>query len=159
MGLKIDINSELEEKIIAVDVDSIERILLNLLSNAIKFTEKGGSVSVNISDKNEFISISVKDTGIGIPVDKQNLIFKRFVQVNRLLTREREGSGIGLTLVKDLVNMHQGNIYVVSEVGKGSEFFIELPSRTIEIKDNENEQWNIENSYDEKVNIEFSDIY
>jgi PAS domain S-box-containing protein len=159
-GITLLFDTDTEEKIIACDPDKIERIILNLISNAVKFTEIGGSINIFISDRCDNILISVVDTGVGIPEEKQKLIFERFVQVDKSLARAREGSGIGLSLVKSLVEMHEGKISVKSEAGKGSEFQIELPVRTItsgvdlKVKDNYTTQGNIE-----KINIEFSDIY
>lgn len=153
-------DTEIEEKIIACDADLIERIMFNLLSNSIKFTNSGGQVTVNIYDKIDTIQICVKDTGIGIPKDKLSLIFERFVQVDKSLSRKREGSGIGLSLVKSLTELHGGQIQLKSEVGKGSEFIISLPVKTLPNKEIKiyselvNQECNTE-----KMNIEFSDIY
>lgn len=149
-------NSDNEKKIINCDPDQIERIILNLLSNAIKFTPAGGTVTVQVNDKGEKIELIVKDTGIGIPLNKQKTIFKRFEQVDKSISRH-EGSGIGLSLVKALVEKHNGIITVNSEENKGSEFIIELPCNT---KDNVSEEW-IDQSIlnkTEKIKIEFSDI-
>ncbi|MBZ4645397.1 MAG: hypothetical protein JG777_886 [Clostridia bacterium] len=160
-GLLLEFDTTIEEKVIACDPDKIERIILNLLSNAIKFTNPGGKISVNIDDKGESITISVKDTGIGIPEDKLNMIFERFRQVDKSLARNHEGSGIGLSLVKSLVEMHGGKISVKSEYGKGSEFIIELPVRILPQQDHtsEHNMNNIKQGAIEKINIEFSDIY
>lgn len=150
-------DTDIEEKIMACDPDKIERIMLNLISNAVKFTSPGGNIFVAISDMGEKIKISVKDTGIGIPKTKQKAIFQRFIQVDKSLTRKHEGSGIGLSLVKALVNMHKGNITVTSEPDKGSEFCIELPVYLINNKKNKND-FLIQGKV-EKIKIEFSDIY
>lgn len=153
-------DTEIEEKIIAIDPDKIERIILNLLSNAIKCTNKNGSIFVNIYDRDEKVVISIKDTGIGIPQDKVSNIFERFIQVEDTLIKRHEGSGIGLSIVKSFVEMHGGNIKVISELGAGSEFIIELPVNSI--KETEIEECPInQNSenYVEMLNIEFSDIY
>lgn len=155
-GINIIFDTDTEEKIMAADADKIERIILNLLSNSIKFTDKGGQVSVSFTDMGEFVRISVKDTGIGIPDDKIKLIFDRFEQVDKTLTRKREGSGIGLALVKKLVELHGGSINVVSKLSEGSEFIIELPVTVID--DEKIETSDFENKVD-KINIEFSDIY
>lgn len=153
-------DTDVEEKIIACDIDKIERIILNLISNAIKFTGPGGTIYVNVFDRGESIIITVKDTGIGIPKEKQELIFERFVQVEQSLTRNNEGSGIGLSMGKSFVEMHGGTINLVSEYGYGSEFIIELPANILK-----NEEYT--KSFDElesqqrieRINIEFSDIY
>lgn len=156
-GISLIFDTDCEEKIMAFDPDKLERIILNLLSNALKFTNSGGEILVNIMDKGDYIVLSVKDTGIGIPEDKYQLIFQRFHQVDKTFTRNHEGSGIGLSLVKSFVEMHHGKVNVNSQLGKGSEFVIELPVRmcneTYINKDYTNE------SIIERINIEFSDIY
>lgn len=126
-GISIQFDTDIEEKIVACDVDIIERIMFNLLSNAIKFTNAGGSIVVKVSDGVTNITISVKDTGIGIPNNKQAMIFERFRQVDKSLSRNKEGSGIGLSLVKSLVELQGGKIEVKSVYGTGSEFIITLP--------------------------------
>lgn len=155
--IRIIFDTDIEEKIIAFDADMIERIMLNLLSNSIKFTEKGGEIQVNIYDEEGKVIISVKDNGIGIPEDKLGIIFDRFGQVENPLRRRSEGSGIGLSLVKSLVELHGGSISVKSELGKGTEFIIELPNIAVDvdyIARNEEETFN-----QERIHVEFSDIY
>lgn len=158
-GIALIFDTEIEEKVLACDGDKIERIMLNLISNSIKFTEAGGKILVNIFDFDDEITISVRDTGVGIPIEKQGQIFERFIQVDKSLARNKEGSGIGLSLVKSLVELHQGSIEVRSEWGKGSEFKITLPVRILSdeevyIPSNYNHASNIE-----KIHVEFSDIY
>jgi signal transduction histidine kinase len=157
-------DTEVEERIIACDADMIERIMLNLLSNAVKFTEPGGHIFVKLHEEEDNVIISVKDTGIGMSEKEQRVIFERFKQVDKSLARKREGSGIGLWLVKLLVEMHQGSITVKSETHKGSEFIITLPiisldeQETINYTDSQIYNEKVENNF-EKVKIEFSDIY
>ncbi|OGO81665.1 MAG: hypothetical protein A2Y21_01055 [Clostridiales bacterium GWC2_40_7] len=158
-SIELIFDTEAEEKIIACNPDIIERIMLNLLSNAVKFTNKGGSIFVNICDHVDTILISVKDSGIGIPKEKLDIIFERFRQVDKSLTRGQEGSGIGLSLVKSLVEIHRGSISVQSDEGKGSEFVIHLPVTTLSedknvVKEEVKQQNNVE-----KIHLEFSDIY
>ena len=93
----------------------------------------GDEIFVNIHDKVHSVEISVKDTGIGIENDYLNVIFERFKQVDKSLSRNAEGSGIGLCLVKSIVELHGGSINLESEIGKGSKFTIELPSRTVAV--------------------------
>lgn len=154
-------DTDVEEKIISCDPDKIERIMLNLLSNSIKFTKPGGSISVNVFEREDAVEISVSDTGIGIPKDKQGLIFQRFRQVDTSLTREHEGSGIGLSLVNSLVDMHEGTISVESEYGKGSRFIVKLPIKVVDFEGNEPTNMDMceKQSHIERLNIEFSDIY
>jgi signal transduction histidine kinase len=158
-SISITFDTEIEEKIVLCDPDKVERIFLNLLSNAIKFTPPGGRIEVQIFDKQNSVEISVKDTGIGIPKNKQEVIFERFVQVDASLSKEQEGSGIGLSMVKSLVEMHNGTIRLISEEGMGSEFIISLPYKAEEqfeeVRDNEYAK----DGKIERIHIEFSDIY
>jgi len=159
-NIKIIFDTDVEEVILACDLDSIERIILNLLSNAIKFTPKDGNIFVNINTINNSVQIKVKDSGIGIPEDEKNMIFERFKQVDNLLTRSNEGSGIGLNLVKSLVEMHDGTIRVNSEYKKGSEFIVEIPIRKMNNNQiSKNGPNNIFNNVISKIDVEFSDIY
>lgn len=159
-----NINSEIifdtnvEEEIIACDQEKIEKIILNLLSNSVKYGKDNGKIFVNINSYENDIEISVKDNGIGIAPDKINSIFERFAQEDKSLSRKQEGSGLGLALVKSLVEMHNGSIRVKSELGKGSKFTITLPAKKV-VK-NEQLKFNICNqTIFEKCMIEFSDIY
>jgi two-component system sensor histidine kinase ChiS len=161
-GINITFDTEIEEKMIAFDEEKVERIILNLISNAVKFTDKNGSIFVNIYERGDFIEISIRDTGIGIPEDKINFIFERFAQVDKSTTRENEGSGIGLALVKSLVEIQGGTVYAKSELGKGSEFIVNFPVRTIKSEAIENISENKEitkSKYKENLEVEFSDIY
>ncbi|MGL5693358.1 MAG: sensor histidine kinase, partial [Peptostreptococcaceae bacterium] len=159
-NIELIFDTDVEEKIISFDMDDLERILLNLISNAIKFSKEDGSilVSIDTSDLNE-VKISVKDDGIGIPNDKLDVIFNKFEPVKSKMKNEREGSGIGLSLVKSLVQMHNGRIEVKSKVGQGSEFMVFLPNKLTEneviIKEEKNIAFN--NVYN--MEVEFSDIY
>lgn len=151
-------DTDIEEKIMAIDVDKIERIMLNLISNAIKFTKPNDEIIVNIYDKGDNIEISIQDTGIGISEEKQEIIFERFRQVDALYNRNHEGSGIGLSLVKSLIEMHSGNIKLKSKIGVGTEFIIELPVKLVqeELRKQDNL---IDDTKVEKIQVEFSDIY
>lgn len=162
--INIIFDTDIEEKVIACDEEKIERIILNLLSNSIKFTDANGTINVNIYDGDKYIKICVMDNGIGIPKDKLNTIFDRFTQVDKTLTRNSKGTGIGLALVKSLVELHNGKIEVKSEYGKGTEFIILLPVKILPSKNKSNLSDTIMNtslkdSKIEKMNIEFSDIY
>ncbi|WP_347379451.1 PAS domain-containing sensor histidine kinase [Clostridium saudiense] len=130
-GIELVFDTEVEEEIIACDPDKIERIILNLLSNAIKYTEADGKISVNIYSDKENVYITVSDTGIGIPEEKINKIFERYEQIDNKLTRNFNGSGIGLSLVRSLVEMHEGRVWVESKVNEGSKFIISLPKKTV----------------------------
>ena len=155
-GLKIVFDTEIEEKIIACDPTNIERVMLNLISNAIKFSMTGEEILVHVLDRGDKVQISVTDTGIGIDKDQLEVIFERFKQVDKSLSRNVEGSGIGLCLVKSIVELHGGLIKLESEIGKGSKFTIELPSKIVDVQYRKSK--NI-NSKIQTINIEFSDIY
>ncbi|SNS40083.1 PAS domain S-box-containing protein [Anaerovirgula multivorans] len=158
-NIQLTFTSAIPSKIIACDPDKIERIMLNLLSNAIKFMKPNGEIKVSIYEKENRVVISVKDTGIGIPRNKIDTIFDRFIQVDKSLTRNHEGSGIGLSLVKSLVEMQGGNISVKSQLGKGSKFIVELPIRTLSNEENKDILPDFHDFKIDRMNIEFSDIY
>jgi len=160
-GISITFDTDVEEKIITCDPEMIERIILNLLSNAVKFTSRGGNINIKIEDNIRDICIRVKDTGRGIPENKLNSIFERFVQVDKSLTRTHEGSGIGLSIVKALIELHGGTISVTSQEGQGTEFIINIPCKLVESEAYAESACSTEigKSCIEKINIEFSDIY
>lgn len=153
-------DTDIEEKIMNFDLEKMERIMLNLISNATKFTKPGDTIEVSIYDKGESILISVKDNGVGISQDNLVQIFERFKQVGPLLSRTHEGSGIGLSIVKSLVQMHDGTISVKSKYGEGTEFIIELPVKPGLQEDSPESINNLPQQINvEKIQIEFSDIY
>ncbi|MCX7923526.1 MAG: ATP-binding protein [Clostridia bacterium] len=158
--IELDFASEPSYKEVGIDEEKYERILLNLLSNAIKFTPTGKSISVRVLSKDDKIYVSVRDQGIGIPKDKQNLIFDRFGQVDSKHTRHEEGSGIGLFLVKSLVTAMGGEILLDSDIGKGSNFTIILPADTVDEAGEEALMNEISAQRTVKsVAVEFSDTY
>lgn len=162
-GIELIFDTEVEEMIIACDPDKIERIMLNLLSNAVKYTKIDGKIEVYLGIKGDQVFVSVKDDGEGIDREKVNLVFDRFTQVDDTLARRYEGSGIGLSLVKSLIEMHGGAIDVTSQVGKGTEFTFYLPIKILK-DERENKSYVSDkreriSSKVEKCNIEFSDIY
>jgi PAS domain S-box-containing protein len=117
------------------DPDKLQQVLLNLLSNAVKFTESGGRITVDTpsreammsNDEPDRVAVRVSDTGIGIPRDKQALIFDPFVQVHRKMTNATEGSGLGLAISRDLARGMGGDLRVTSVEGEGSTFTLLLP--------------------------------
>ncbi|MBU3114532.1 sensor histidine kinase [Clostridium lacusfryxellense] len=156
-GLNIIFDTDTEEKIIACDPEKIERVVLNLLSNAIKFSDKGDEIFISVKDKNKFVEILVEDNGIGIEEKNLDTIFDRFKQIDKSLSRNAGGTGIGLSLVKSIVELHNGCIYAESEVGKGSKFIVTLPSRNVS-----HENVILSNkisSKNENTRVELSDIY
>lgn len=156
-NIDVIFDTDTEELIMAYDEDKIERIMLNILSNAVKFSKgTNGKILVDVKNLGDNIEISVKDNGVGIPKDKISLVFERFRQVDTLLTRSSEGSGIGLSLTKALVEMLQGEIKVESEYGKGTKFTVTLPIKVIGA-DEETENRSLITNKD-MVDIEFSDL-
>ncbi len=111
---------------ITLDPEHFEKVVLNLLSNALKFTPEGGRITVYLEDRGQDISLIVEDTGIGIPADMLESIFDRFSQVDGSLSRAHEGTGIGLSLAREIVLIHGGRIRAESELKKGSRFYVEL---------------------------------
>lgn len=159
-GVMVSLRSLFKKKIIGIDDEKYERIILNLISNAIKFTPEGKSISVTLRSVKDKICVEVKDNGIGIPQDKMDIIFDKFGQVDSSLSRQAEGTGIGLSLVKMFVNALGGSVSVKSTVGKGSTFTVLFPNEKVEEEDTVIKMENlINNRLIEVTNVEFSDIY
>ncbi|NLX65128.1 MAG: HAMP domain-containing histidine kinase [Clostridiaceae bacterium] len=166
-GIRLLFESTVGSRVIACDPDMIERIMLNLISNAIKFTDKGGTITVRISENEKDMIISVTDTGIGIPEKKLSKIFELFNKDEEDVIHNKEGTGIGLYLVKAFVEAHNGKIKATSEVSKGTTFDITLPKRVIEKAESQsvNKSYtqsvksSISDNLVNRINIEFSDIY
>lgn len=160
-GICLTFDTDVEEKIMAFDLEKLERTMLNLLSNSIKYNKSNGEIHVLLQDAGDNFNITVKDSGIGIPEERLDIIFERFNQVENRFTKRSEGSGIGLSLVKDLVKIQGGSIEVKSKVNVGSEFTIKLPVKVLEENNVLKEQTynNLANSSEVRMNIEFSDIY
>lgn len=163
-NINLQFNTSFKQKVIAIDDEKYERILLNLLSNAIKFTPENKSITVKISsntfNRKNKLCIQVTDEGIGIPEDKRDIIFERFGQVESSLSRQAEGSGIGLSLVKLFVGMLGGEITLESMEGSGSTFSIFLP--VIKMKETVTELEKAETCDARLIQataIEFSDVY
>jgi two-component system, cell cycle sensor histidine kinase PleC len=106
--------------------------LLNLLSNAVKFTEPGGSVRVECLERDDYISIRVHDTGIGIPANQLKNITRPFEQAASHYTRKHEGTGLGLAITKELIELHAGSLHIDSTVGVGTTVTIRLPYNAYE---------------------------
>lgn len=131
-GIKTEFESDEEEFIVYVDKLKFEKIVNNLLSNAFKFTERGGKIKVSISSSNEVerggVIVKCSDTGIGIRKERLQYVFDRFYQVDEQQQKSNLGTGIGLALTKELVELHHGEIKVDSEFGIGSTFTLFFPS-------------------------------
>jgi signal transduction histidine kinase/ligand-binding sensor domain-containing protein/DNA-binding response OmpR family regulator len=130
-SISLTLEFEKESMPVQLDQDKIEKIFVNLLSNALKFTPDGGTVRVGLNyangAQNQIVEMRVSDTGPGIPPEQLKFIFDRFYQVDDSHTREHEGTGIGLALTKELVQLHGGQIDVQSSVGEGATFTVRLP--------------------------------
>lgn len=158
-NLNIIFDTEIEELMVKCDPENIERIILNLLSNAIKFTKVGGNILTAISLEDGWIKISVKDDGIGIPLSMQKLVFDRFVQADKSLNRNNEGSGIGLSIVKSLIDLHEGKLELKSDGKNGSEFIVYIPNIKLNGEDIEQNKQIEQSTYVQKTELELSDIY
>ena len=119
---------ELDEKLpkIQFDRERIIQVLTNLINNAVKFTEKG-SIKIQTAKADNFILVSVKDTGIGIKESDIPFLFERFKQLDSGMNRKTGGTGLGLSISKGIVERHNGKIWVESKVGEGSIFGFTLP--------------------------------
>ena len=155
-NIELIFDTEEEEIISFIDKEKIERVILNLLSNAIKFTNENGKIEVYMKSDNNFIYISIKDNGIGISKEKIDHIFQRFYQVDNLLSRGSEGSGIGLCIVDEIIRMHGGKINIESEINKGTTFEIVLNVSKSNFIDKEEEK--TDRNIKDIVKVEMSDI-
>jgi two-component system, sensor histidine kinase ChiS len=126
-GLRLHVACDPAIPPLAADVEKIDMVVSNLLSNAIKFTPKGGEVRVETAMERGRVRVSVSDTGIGIARPDHARIFERFVQIDGSSSREFPGTGLGLSLAKELVELHGGQIHLESELGRGSKFWFDLP--------------------------------
>jgi signal transduction histidine kinase len=125
-AIELHFNSNVETAVAACDLERIERVFINLLSNATKFTPVNGNIWLDVRDETDRVVISVRDDGVGFPEDMAGRVFERFFQVDMAGTRKHGGTGIGLALAKELVELHGGKIYAESALGKGATFTVEL---------------------------------
>lgn len=159
-NIDIIFDTNCEELIMCVDPDKIERIVLNLISNAIKFSKDNTNIYINVTvyENESKLEFSVRDTGIGMESKDLEKIFDRFTQVDDIMVRKNEGSGIGLSLVEIFTKLHDGDIIVNSKLGEGSEFIIILPINILEPENIHNSETNQYSSSDSRAAVEFSDI-
>jgi two-component system phosphate regulon sensor histidine kinase PhoR len=127
--LKVSFNPSDKEHIITASRFLLEQMFINLIDNAVKYTPDHGEVGIEITDKNEYLTIEIYDNGIGIPKDSLPRIFERFYRIDKTRSRKMGGTGLGLSIVKHIVIIHGGKIDVESEEGKGSRFRISLPKK------------------------------
>jgi PAS domain S-box-containing protein len=125
----INLESGIDEELTTIKADrmKIRQTLLNLLSNAVKFTPENGNITLGIKIQGKYVQFSVTDTGIGISKHEQESLFQEFTQVDSAHNRKYEGTGLGLALVKKFAEMHNGRVWVESELGEGSCFYFEIP--------------------------------
>lgn len=123
----INMDVSLEEIEIIADEDMMDQVFINLINNSIKFTPKSGSVSVDLCKKNDTIEFKITDTGIGIAEEDQNHIFERFFKGDKSRRAAIKGNGLGLSIVKKIVDLHHGTIKIQSKLGEGTTFTVSLP--------------------------------
>ena len=129
----INLNYHIDKDIdIFADYQKIQQVLYNLLSNAIKYTPDKGSITISVTNTAKKVKFSVKDSGIGIDKKDQKKIFGKFVQLEDAFYKKETSTGLGLTITKQLVEMHKGSIKVISERGNGAEFVVTLPIELVE---------------------------
>jgi signal transduction histidine kinase len=126
-GIRVELSGEATEMF--ADRDKLSQVIINLITNAVKFTDRGGSILLSVKGSPETVNISVADTGAGIAPEHLPYIFERFYRADASRSRLTGGAGIGLTIVKAIVEAHKGTIAVESELGKGTRFVITLPRR------------------------------
>lgn len=160
-NISLIFDTEEEEIYVRCDKNLIERIMLNVLSNAFKYGKESGNIYVSIWSNDDIVTINIKDNGVGIPEDMQSKIFSRFQKVDKSLSRDNEGTGIGLSLVKSLVELQGGNIRLRSKVDYGTEISISFPieKECLEIAATMEEPINYEKNISRAIELEFSDIY
>lgn len=126
-GISVLFDTEDEEIYCFIDIDLVERVMLNLLSNAIKYNKVEGSIEVTLKNKEGHVGISVKDTGVGIEQGHIEVLFNRFERGDKTLTRDNEGSGLGLNISKNMIECLEGSIEVESVLGEGTTMTVYLP--------------------------------
>ncbi|MCL5029984.1 MAG: GAF domain-containing sensor histidine kinase, partial [Bacteroidetes bacterium] len=136
-NINLILNAGYNEIIVFLDRDKFEKVISNIISNAFKFTPDKGCVKVEVRQKEIEIEISISDTGIGIPAEQLDKIFDRFYQAGNILHKEYQGSGVGLSLTKELVELHKGKINVESKEGKGTTFNVTFPLGMAHLKPDE----------------------
>lgn len=154
-NIELVFDTEQEEIYSLIDTDLMEKIMLNILSNSIKYNKKNGHIDVNIKDTEQLIIISIKDTGVGIPKEKLKNIFERFERADRSTIKTSEGSGIGLSIVKQMVEALNGTIDISSVENKGT--IVKIILQKDNSKDLEVTDFSIDH-LSEKVKLELSDI-
>jgi len=127
LTLKLDVHVDTPE--IVADIRKLKQIVYNLLSNAVKFTPDGGTIILEAHRVGDMLEMAVTDTGIGIACEDQKKLFESFTQIDSVLSRQYQGTGLGLIMIKRLTELHSGSVGLESEVGKGARFWVRIPLR------------------------------
>ena len=159
-GIEVVFDTEEEEFFVLADKDLIERGILNILSNSIKYNKENGMINVFVGARGKNIIVEIQDTGIGIPKEKQKYIFNRYERIKASKGAYKEGSGLGLNIVKEIVNKFNGEIKLESEEGVGTKITLIIPKVEYdeEIYEAYYDDFNLKNDIIQKVDLEMSDI-
>ncbi len=128
-GVGLEVSEEADGIAAFADKDRLKQVLINLVSNALQFTPSGGWIRLRAKVQADRVVVAVEDTGVGIPPSDIGRVFERFYRVDKARSRQSGGTGLGLAIVKHIVEAHGGHVGVQSEVGKGSQFFFDIPAR------------------------------
>ena len=159
-GLQLQFNTNISKNLkVFLDTDKFEKILNNLLSNAVKFTKKGGTIALNARHEKGTFLFKVSDTGMGISEEELPKIFDRFYQSTNENAKVQGGTGIGLSLAKELANLMQGDLEVSSQLGKGSQFKLNLPLKLVTIQQEISEELRYEEIVVEQNSVEAKPSY
>ena len=159
-GIEVVFDTEEEEFFVLADKDLIERWILNILSNSIKYNKENGMINVFVGARGKNIIVEIQDTGIGIQKEKQKYIFNRYERIKVSKGAYKEGSGLGLNIVKEIVNKFNGEIKLESEEGVGTKITLIIPKVEYdeEIYEAYYDDFNLKNDIMQKVDLEMSDI-
>jgi len=127
LAKRLELDVDLDELAIVADEDLLNQVWSNLAHNAIKFTPEGGTISVRLSGSEQHVEVTVTDTGIGVSEADLHHLFERFFKADKARSRSAGGSGLGLSIVKKIVELHHGTVTASSRVGEGTSFRVELP--------------------------------
>lgn len=159
-GIEVIFDTEEEEFFVLADKDLIERSILNILSNSIKYNKENGMINVFVGSREEMVIVEVQDSGIGIPNEKQKYIFNRYARIKESKSGYKEGSGLGLNIVQEIVKKFNGEIKLESEEGVGTKITLIIPKAEFdeEMYEDYYDDFNFKNDIMQKVDLEMSDI-
>lgn len=159
-GIEVIFDTEEEEFFVLADKDLIERSILNILSNSIKYNKENGIINVFVGSREEMVIVEVQDSGIGIPNEKQKYIFNRYARIKESKSGYKEGSGLGLNIVQEIVKKFNGEIKLESEEGVGTKITLIIPKVEFdeEMYEDYYDDFNFKNDIMQKVDLEMSDI-